>query len=66
VQSTPAGADVAVAVDGTFVGNAPAALKLPPGKHTVLVTSSGFKPWNRDMTVLAASQTNLDATLEKQ
>lgn len=64
VQSTPAGADVAV--DGAFVGNAPAALKLPPGKHTVLVTSSGFKPWSRDMTVLAGSQTNLDATLEKQ
>jgi hypothetical protein len=64
VQSTPAGADVAV--DGTFVGNAPAALKLTPGKHTVAVTSSGFKEWSRDMTVLAASETNLNATLEKQ
>jgi hypothetical protein len=64
VQSTPAGADVAV--DGAFVGNAPAALKLTPGKHTVAVTSSGFKEWSRDMTVLAASETNLNATLEKQ
>jgi hypothetical protein len=64
VQSTPAGADIAV--DGAFVGNAPAALKLPPGKHTVVVTSSGFKAWSRDMTVLAASETNLNATLEKQ
>ena len=64
VQTTPAGADVAV--DGAFVGNAPAALKLAPGKHTVAVTSSGFKQWSRYLTVLAASETNLNATLEKQ
>src|SRR3984957_11822020 len=64
VQSTPAGGDVAV--DGAFVGNAPAALKLPPGKHSVTVTSAGFKAWSRDLTVLAGSETSLVATLEKQ
>jgi PEGA domain len=64
VSSSPEGADVMV--DGAFVGNAPANLKLPPGKHTVAVTFSGFKPWSRDLTVLAASETNLNATLEKQ
>jgi PEGA domain len=64
VQSTPAGADISV--DGAFVGNAPADLKLPPGKHTVSLTSEGFKPWTRDMTVLAGSATNLNAALEKE
>lgn len=64
VSSTPAGADVMV--DGAFVGNAPANLKLPPGRHSVAVTSSGFRPWSRDFTVLAASETNLNAVLEKQ
>jgi hypothetical protein len=64
VQSTPPGADIDV--DGAFVGNAPASLKLPPGKHTVSISSAGFKPWSRDMTVLAGSVTSLDATLEKQ
>jgi hypothetical protein len=64
VQSLPPGADVTV--DGAFVGNAPAALKLPPGKHLIAVTSAGFRPWSRDLTVLAASETNLVATLEKQ
>lgn len=64
VQSTPPGADVAV--DGAFVGNAPAALKLPPGKHSVTLTSAGFKAWSRDLTVLAGSETSLVATLEKQ
>ncbi len=64
VQSNPAGADISV--DGAFVGNAPADLKLPPGKHTVSITSSGFKTWSRDMTVLAGSTTNLNAALDKQ
>jgi hypothetical protein len=64
VISTPAGADISV--DGAFVGNAPADLKLPPGKHTVSVASAGFKPWTRDMTVLAGSTTNLNAALDKQ
>ena len=64
VQSTPPGAELAV--DGAFVGNAPAALKLPPGKHSVTVTSSGFKAWSRDLTVLAGSETSLVAALEKQ
>ena len=64
VSSTPAGADVMV--DGAFVGNAPANLKLPPGRHSVVVTSPGFRPWSRDLTVLAASETNLNAVLEKQ
>jgi hypothetical protein len=63
VQSTPPGAEVAV--DGAFVGNAPAALKLPPGRHTIAVTSPGFKTWSRDLTVLAGSDASLLATLDK-
>ena len=64
VQSTPAGADITV--DGNFVGNAPADLKLPPGKHTVAIASAGYKTWSRDMTVLAGSTANLNAMLDKQ
>jgi len=64
VSTNPAGADISV--DGAFVGNAPADLKLPPGKHTVAISLDGFKTWSRDMTVLAGSKTNLDATLEIQ
>jgi hypothetical protein len=64
VSSTPDGADVSV--DGDFVGNAPSTLKLAPGKHTISVVSSGFKPWSRDLTVVAGSDVKLNATLEKQ
>ncbi|HXA85562.1 MAG TPA: PEGA domain-containing protein [Candidatus Dormibacteraeota bacterium] len=61
--STPVGADVNV--DDAFVGSAPASLKLKPGKHTIKVTMAGYKDWSREMTVLAGSQVNLTATLEK-
>jgi hypothetical protein len=64
VVSTPDGADVYS--DGSFLGNAPSTLKLAPGKHTVRVTSSGYKEWSREITVQAGSDVKLNAALEKQ
>ena len=61
--STPVGADVMV--DDAFVGNSPAKLKLKAGKHTIKVTMTGYKDWSREMTVMAGSEVNLTATLEK-
>jgi hypothetical protein len=63
VSSTPSGADVLI--DGEFVGNCPAALKLAPGKHNVMVKMSGYKDWSRDLTVQSGSEVQLSATLEK-
>jgi hypothetical protein len=63
VSSTPDGADIYA--DGAFVGNAPATLKLAPGKHTVKVTMAGFKDWERDVTTEAGSEARLLANLEK-
>lgn len=64
VSSDPSGADVSV--DGNFVGNSPAALKLAAGKHTLTVKLAGYKDWTRDITVLSGSDVQLTATLEKQ
>jgi hypothetical protein len=64
VVSNPDGADVYS--DGAFVGNAPSTLKLSPGKHTVRVTSSGYKEWSREITVQAGSDVKLNAVLEKE
>jgi hypothetical protein len=64
VTSNPAGADVLV--DGEFVGNCPAALKLVSGKHTVTVKVSGYKDWSREITVQSGSEVQLTANLEKQ
>jgi len=63
VSSNPTGADVTV--DGDFVGNSPAALKLAAGKHTITVKLSGFKEWSREVTVQAGSEVQLTANLEK-
>jgi hypothetical protein len=64
VTSTPDGADVYS--DGAFVGNAPSTLKLAPGKHTVRVSSKGFKDWSREITVQSGSEVKLNAGLEKE
>jgi len=63
VSSNPTGADVSV--DGDFVGNSPAALKLAPGKHTITVKLAGYKDWSREITVQAGSEVQLTANLEK-
>jgi hypothetical protein len=63
VSSTPDGAEIYS--DGAFVGNAPANLKLSPGKHTVKVTMAGYKDWSREITTQAGAELRLSAILEK-
>jgi PEGA domain len=62
LNSTPDGAEVYV--DGAFVGNAPATLKLAPGQHMIRVMQSGYKEWSREVTVQTGSEAHLTATLE--
>jgi len=62
VRSAPDGADITV--DDKFVGNTPSELKLPPGDHKIKVEKSGFKPWERTLTVVAGATITLDAKLE--
>lgn len=64
VTSAPDGAEVSV--DGAFVGNTPATLKLSAGKHSVKVTLAGFDEWTKDLTVLAGSELKLNAALQKK
>jgi hypothetical protein len=63
LTSVPDGVDVYV--DDSFVGNAPATLKLPAGKHTVRVSQSGYAAWTKEISVFAGSEVNMKATLEK-
>jgi hypothetical protein len=58
------GADIYA--DGAFIGNAPANLKLPAGKHTIRVSQSDYKDWSREITVQAGAESRLIATLEKK
>jgi PEGA domain len=52
-------------VDGEFVGNSPAKLKLKPGKHAVIVKAAGYKDWTREISVPSGSDLLLSATMDK-
>ena len=64
VSSSPESAEVYV--DGTFVGNAPATLKLAAGKHTIRVTQANYQDWSREIAVQASSEPRVVAVLEKK
>jgi PEGA domain len=63
VSSNPIGADVLL--DGAFVGNSPATLKLSPGKHTISVKLAGYTDWSREISIQSGSDVPLTATLAK-
>ena len=63
VSSNPDGADIYA--DDSFIGSAPATLKLSVGKHAIKVSMAGFKDWSREITALAGSEAHLTAALDK-
>jgi hypothetical protein len=63
ITTIPDGAEVLA--DDQFYGNAPATLKLKPGKHTIRVKMAGYKDWLREITVDSGSEARLTANLEK-
>jgi hypothetical protein len=64
IKSTPAGAEITV--DEKFMGSTPSSLRLAVGDHKIKLGKSGFKTWERTMTVSAGATATVDATLEKQ
>jgi len=64
VKSTPDGADITV--DGKYMGSTPSTLQLAPGDHTVNIERSGYKHWQRIMTVNSGGIITIDARLEAQ
>jgi hypothetical protein len=64
VTSIPDGAEIYV--DGTFVGNAPAYLKLSAGKHAIRIAQPDYKDWTREIGVQAGTGPHVVATLEKK
>jgi hypothetical protein len=64
IKSTPDGAEITV--DEKFMGSTPSSLRLAVGNHKIRLTKSGFKNWERTMTVGAGASATVDAALEKQ
>jgi hypothetical protein len=54
-----------IQVDGVFVGNTPATLKLGEGKHTIRLTCVGYRDWFKELFVLGGSDVRLNAALKK-
>jgi hypothetical protein len=52
-------------VDGEFVGNAPAKVKLTEGTHVVEVKKDGFKDYRKQIKISEGSELSLRAVLEK-
>jgi hypothetical protein len=63
MKSVPDGADIRV--DGKFVGNTPSSIRLVPGDHKVTIEKSGFKPWERTVSVSPGATVTISPTLEK-
>jgi len=63
VSSTPANADISL--DGSFVGNTPSEIDVTPGDHTLTVSKSRFKPWERKFKATGGN-VNINAELESQ
>lgn len=64
ITSDPDGAEIWV--DGKFVGNAPATLKLAAGSHTIRGKAPDCVDWERSVEVLKDSAVTLRAVLEPQ
>jgi len=62
-KSDPDGADVSI--DGKYAGNTPSNIQLEAGDHTIVFEKSGFRPWQRTVTVNGGSSINISATLDK-
>lgn len=63
LKSTPDGAEITV--DEKFMGSTPSSLRLSVGEHKIKLEKSGFKTWERTMTVGAGATATVNATLEK-
>jgi S1-C subfamily serine protease len=58
--------DAEIFIDGKFVGDAPSALSLSAGDHTIEVKASKFADWKRTVSVTSGSDINIKAELQPQ
>jgi hypothetical protein len=64
IKSTPDGADITV--DEKFMGNTPSTLRLPPGDHKIRIEKSGFKTWEKILSVGNGGTATVNVALETQ
>jgi hypothetical protein len=63
IKCSPDGAEITV--DGKYVGSPPSTLRLAPGDHVIVIEKSGYKTWQRTMSVNPGGIVTIDATLAR-
>ena len=63
IASDPAGAEVYV--DGHFVGQTPATLRLASGAHRIELRASGKRDWSRELEVIKDSEVTVRPVIER-
>jgi PEGA domain len=63
ILSDPAGADVYV--DGHFVGQTPATMRLASGAHRIELRASGKRDWSRELEVIKDSEVTVRPVMER-
>ena len=51
-----------IEIDGSFAGNTPSSVGVTAGQHQISVKKSGYKPWERKITV-PSGQVSVNAVL---
>jgi PEGA domain len=63
ISSTPNGADIEI--DGNYVGSTPSTVGATAGQHQISLKKSGFKAWERKITV-STGQIKVNGALESE
>jgi hypothetical protein len=63
IASDPAGAEVYV--DGHFVGQTPATLRLASGAHRIELRANGKRDWSRELEVIKDSEVTVRPVMER-
>jgi hypothetical protein len=64
IKSTPDGAEITV--DDKFMGTTPSTLRLTAGDHKIKLQKTGFKTWEKTLSVGDGGTPTLNVTLEAQ
>ena len=66
VQVASSVPDAEIYIDGKFVGDAPSAISLSAGDHTIEVKAAKYSDWKRTVSVSSGSSVNIKADLQPQ
>ena len=64
IKSTPEGAEITV--DEKYMGSTPSTLRLSAGDHKIRLEKTGFKTWEKTLTVSSGESATVNPSLEQQ